>query len=192
MPRVSLVRGYQISIPKLDDFLESYGFPGTEGSRIWPHEMKQVSEIFRSNGVDCDTWIFRPTRMGCQNPRHMYVCYDWVDVFGVKQVDGCLTKPVPRGFDEIRQALCPEAEIGTFLVFDEELDWIPEPLAISDEVKPNRLLPDNKRKVKADVKQTERPPCEICAEPTDSWDDWEKHRIEKHGASKEQRPLPHY
>ncbi|KAK7745710.1 hypothetical protein SLS62_009676 [Diatrype stigma] len=134
MPRVSLVKGYQISVVKLDDFLESNGINGTEGGRIWPDEMKQISELFRSKGVDCDTRIFKAERTGFLHPHHMFVCYDWVDVFAAKRVDGCLTKPVPKGFDEMRQSLGVEADIGTFLVFDEEVDWIPEALMLTDEV----------------------------------------------------------
>lgn len=134
MPRVSLVKGYQITVAKLDEFLESNGMSGTEGGRLWPDEMKQVSDIFRSKGVDCDTGIFKAERLGFQHPRHMFVCYDWVDVFAAKRVDGCLPKPVPKGFDEMRQFLGAETDIGTFLVFDEDVDWIPEPLASTEEV----------------------------------------------------------
>lgn len=134
MPQVSFVKGFPLSVTKLDEFLESNNLDPTEGSRIWPDEMKEISKLFREKGVDGDINILRAGRLGFQRARDVFVCCDWVHVFASKKVDGCLDKPIPAGFDALRVSLGVDTEIGTFIVFNEEVAWVPEPLLSTEEV----------------------------------------------------------
>lgn len=139
MPLVSLVRGFKLSVDKLDNFLHKHHLPVTMGTRIWPKDMMRISEVFQVEGVDCAVEIFQAGRLGFDDAQHVFVCCDWIRVFASQRVDAWLaelaTKPVPASFSEhLRRTLLGAGDgvIGIFVVFNENNSWAPQQL-LSDE-----------------------------------------------------------
>ncbi|KAI5925543.1 hypothetical protein F4810DRAFT_659081 [Camillea tinctor] len=134
MPIVTFGRGFKVPVVKFDEFLIANHGQETFGGTIQPDESDDISQIIRDQGVDADIRVFRPSRMGFGYPKYLFVCFAWVNVYAWRNVDEYLEKPVPTGFEDFMKSLVPDAAISTFVVFNEEDLWLPDPLYATEQV----------------------------------------------------------
>ncbi|KAH6645390.1 hypothetical protein BKA67DRAFT_584891 [Truncatella angustata] len=101
MPTVSLGKGFMVDVEVFDTFLAKNGLDATEGYRISPNETRAIPNLFKACSVQQELRIFRPSRKGFNNTRHLCMCYDWVDIFAALYIDGVLIWSVPAGLESL-------------------------------------------------------------------------------------------
>jgi hypothetical protein len=137
MGLVTLAKGFKISVAKFDGFLSKNGLAPTYGYRPLRDATLKIGALFRRKGVDSEVKVFAGYSHGFSPPHHVFVCFDWAHVFVARALEDLqreLQKPVPAGFEEIRQLLEAESEISTYIIYNSEEDWVPEEVRRRHEV----------------------------------------------------------
>lgn len=128
---VAVVKDFKVDVEIFDSFLRENGLWETFGTRLLPEAADDVSQLFRTKGVEGDIRVFIPHRLGYDNPKCLLVCFDWMLVFAIRELShDALTKPMPPGLNEIRELLKADCnEVSTWVVYtDEEWPWLQKPV----------------------------------------------------------------
>ncbi|KAF1960952.1 hypothetical protein CC80DRAFT_590260 [Byssothecium circinans] len=171
MGLITLVRGFKLSVSEFDVFLTTNGLPPLEGGyQPSPEEAEDIAKLFRAKSIDCEVKVFVLFVAGFNRSHHLFVCYDWIHVLAVKDIEGVLQKPVPPAFEQMRKSLRVESAVSRYIVYnEEELSYIPEEMI---------------RRHTAPIR------CGACDAVFSLWQGRMRHRHDEHGISEDQNPLP--
>ena len=127
VPQAAFVKGVAVPTAAFERFITANNLPIEINDECSPgvsmHEIAHLDAFFKARNIGGDVKVFIPRYPGNQRQQYVFICFDWIVLFGARDVSTVLQKQMPPRFPHLCQELGVAASPSTFVILSQEISF---------------------------------------------------------------------